>query len=91
MNDLPNNVFVTEQAPNQVVVEQNNTEVTVVNETTLVVKVDSNAAAATRFSELLDVDMNSRDDGSLPEYDAGQDKLVLRRDLRQTILDGGNF
>jgi hypothetical protein len=84
-------VTVIEQAPNTVIIQdENKTTVTVVDETTLVVKVQDGRNVE-NFSDLLDVDMNTRDDGSLPEYDASRETFVLRRDLRRTIMDGGNF
>lgn len=91
MTDTPNQVYVLEQPRNNVVIsEENGTVVVPIEETTVVVKV-GNVSGASSLAALNDVDMNNRDDGSLPEYDAGREIFVLRRDLRRTIMDGGNF
>ena len=51
----------------------------------------SNILPAKRLSDLLDVDVSAKEDGSLLIYDESEEKFVASRLLEKQIINGGHF
>ena len=51
----------------------------------------SGAIAVRRLSDLLDVDISAKEDGSLLIYDENQQKFVASRLLEKQNINGGHF
>jgi hypothetical protein len=51
----------------------------------------SNAVAVRRLSDLLDVDISAKEDGSLLIYDEEQEKFVASTLLEKQNINGGHF
>jgi hypothetical protein len=75
---------------NVVVNPSNPTRVTVKPNRTVLVN-QSGIIATRKLSDLLDVDVSAKKDGSLLIYDEEQEKFVASTLLEKQIIDGGTF
>jgi glucose/arabinose dehydrogenase len=69
---------------------QNRNNVIVKPKQTVMVN-QAGVVAARRLSDLLDVDVSAKEDGSLLIYDVNQEKFVASRLLDKQEMNGGHF